>query len=266
MEIVVEYVLLENFFLNFITLKTVALIIKEKCKLFWLSAFICACLTVVMPLLNLSTVGGVLYQAGMTILAVCISFSFKTLRKFFKLFSGCFLVTCLYGGGCFFFERLFGIMTTLVFLVVISLMFVIVQIFFKWREKKQRVENFCFDVEISIGEQSFKWKAFLDSGNLLFDPLTKKPVSLVNFRVFSKLFKDIGVEDILRRTEKLKQLKFAHYINFNTLNNSDKILVFQVDKLSVIGGVVQEKATLGLALKNFNNMFGSDIILHNCCA
>ena len=41
------------------------------------------------------------------------------------------------------------------------------------------------------------------------------------------------------------------------------ILVFQVDKVVLENGNVLENATLGLALKNFNEAFGTDVILHN---
>ena len=124
------------------------------------------------------------------------------------------------------------------------------------------IDKFCFDVEIDAEHTKTYWKGFLDSGNMLFDPLTDSPVTLVNFKVFSSIFKDIDLQDVIFRTEKLKKIKFAHYINFNTLGNDNKILVFQVDKI-VINGKKKKKATLGLSLKNFDKAFDTDIILHN---
>ena len=128
--------------------------------------------------------------------------------------------------------------------------------------RKKSIENFCFDVLIVIGERSCACKGFLDSGNLFFDPVTEKPVTLVNLKVFEKLFADIKICDILMRSEKLKTLKFAHFVSFNTLGKGDKILVFQVDKM-VVEKRVFEKSLLGLSLKDFENTFGTDIILHN---
>jgi len=265
MKIVIEYVFLENFFLNCFILKTASFLIKEKGKRFWLSAFLSACFTIVMPLLNLSVLGGIFCEIGVTALMVCLSFNFKTLKKFLRLFISCFLMVCLYGGVCFFFERVFGFMQTLLFLVVITGTYFLLSSIAKWRERKHSIDKFCFDIEIFVGGEMFKFRAFLDSGNLLVDPITKKPVSLVNFRAFSRLFKDVSLEDIIRNTDKVKALRFAHYIKFNTLNNCDKILVFQVDKI-IVGRYVQEKPFVGLSLKNFNQAFGTDVILHNSFA
>ncbi len=260
MQIVVEYVLLENFFINLIVLKTTALLLHEKGRLFFLSAFLGACLTVVMPLLFLSSFGWVLVQVGIMTITICISFRFRRLKKFLQIFATQFASAFLYGGAAYFFEGAFGTRSLLMILAVIVAVFVVVKLLCKAIFRKRNVEKFCYDVEIQIGGSCGKWKAFLDSGNMLTDPLTDSPVSLINYRVFSTLFKEIDLEDVLRHTDKLKMLKFAHYINFNTLGSNNKILVFQADKMAVAGKVL-EGAMLGLCLKNFNEAFGSDVIL-----
>ena len=67
---------------------------------------------------------------------------------------------------------------------------------------------------------------------------------------------------MLRKSPKLMKLKMAHYISFGTIGQGSKMLVFEVDRLSV-GSNKCEKAMLGLSLKNFNQAFGTDMILHN---
>lgn len=262
MKIVIEYVLIENFLINLMILKSVSLILKEKGRLFFLSAFLGACCTVVIPILYLSAIGSFLLQIGLVVFYVCISFKFKTLKKFMQIYLTYFVTTLLYGGACFYIESLFGLKSTILVLVIVVSMFFIVKFLTKKINRKKAVENFCFDVEIDDGGKKSQWKGFLDSGNLLFDPLTENPVCLINYKVFSSLFKEIQLEDILRKSDKVKSLKLAHYISFNTLNNTDKILVFQVDELK-IGNRLVKQATLGLCLKSFNQAFGSDIILHN---
>ena len=265
MKVVVEYVLLENLLINFIVLKTTCLIFKEKSKLLLLAAFLCACLTVALPALALSKTGSFLVQIGLTILSVCICFKFTTFKKFISVFCCQFLAAFIYGGACYFFEALFGISSTLIVLAVVVVVFMIVNVLCRKIYKKRAVENFCFQVEIETDGKKTKWKAFLDSGNFLFDGLTQTPVTLINFKVFASIFSDISLEDVLRRSEKLKKLKFAHYINLGTLSSSNKILVFQVDKLCIDGKALQ-KPMLGLCLQNFNSAFGTDILLHNSVA
>lgn len=265
MQIVVEYVLLENFLINLIVLKTTSLFLKDRGRLFFLSAFFGACLTAVMPFFYLSSVGWFLVEIGQAILSVCISFKFKKLKKFLQIFLCYFASAFLYGGACYFFEGFFGVRSVLIILAIISLVFFSVSFLVKKFFRKTSLDNFCFDVVIEANGQRGKWKAFLDSGNMLFDPVTDSPVSLINYRVFSTLFKEIDLEDVIRKSEKLKTLPCAHYINFNTLGSDNKILVFQVDRLSV-DGKETEKATLGLSFKNFNEAFESDIILNNSFA
>ncbi len=260
MKIVIEYVLAENFLINFIILKTTALLTKEKCKLKFLSAFLCACLTVVMPLFALSSFGWFLVEIGQVILAICVSFKFKKVKKFAQIFLCYFAATFLYGGACYFLEGLFGQRTFLVLLAFIVAIYFVIKFLFKHFQRKKAVGQFCFDVELEASGRKGKWKAFLDSGNMLFDPLTDAPVTLINFKVFSALFSEIKLEDLLRKN--VKGLRFAHYINFNTLGSDNKILVFQADRL-FFEGQIFEKPTLGLCLKNFNEAFGSDIILNN---
>ena len=77
MQIVVEYVLLENFLINLIILQTTKLVLHEKGRLFFLSAFLGACFTVVMPAFYLSSVGWLFVEVGQVILCICISFKFK---------------------------------------------------------------------------------------------------------------------------------------------------------------------------------------------
>lgn len=265
MKIIVEYVLFENLLINLISLKTTALVTKEMGRFFWISAFLGACMAVVQPLLRLNSIGSFLVQVGLAALYVCISFKFKSIRKFTKLYFCFFIVTFLYGGACYFVERYFGIKSTLVVLFILCIMFYVIKFLTKKINRKHSIENFCYEVEIESQGSCSKWKGFLDSGNLLFDPLTQSPVTLINFKVFSTIFHDIEILDVLTRSKKIKSLKMAHYINFSTLNKNDKILVFQVDKLQV-GNKTLEKPILGLSLKNFDDAFESDIILHNSCA
>lgn len=262
MQIVIEYVFLENFLVNLVLLKTTALLSKNKGRLFILTAFLGACFNVVLPLFRLSGVGHFLVQTGIVTISVCLSFKFKKFKAFLMLFLAFFASSFVYGGACYYFESLFGLPALLIVMATVVAMFLAIKFLFKIFNRKKAVDNFCFDVEIENNGKKAQFKAFLDSGNMLFDPLTQSPVNLVNFKVFSSLFSEVGIEDLLRKTDKLKTLTNAHYINLGTLSGNEKILVFQVDNLRA-GEKTLPKATVGLCFKNFNAAFESDIILHN---
>ena len=191
LQIVVEYVLLENLLINLIVLNTTALLTKEKGKLFLLSSFLSACVAVVIPMCYLSTLGSFLLQIGVAILNVCLCFKFKGLKKFFQLYLCYFITLFIYGGACFFFESLFGIESILIVLAIVVVVFFTVKFLMKRYTRKKAVECFCYDVQIEMNGKKTDWKAFLDSGNLLYDPLTENPVTIINFKVFSTIFEDI---------------------------------------------------------------------------
>ncbi|MBE7076157.1 MAG: hypothetical protein E7375_03745 [Clostridiales bacterium] len=262
MKIVVEYVLLENLLINLIVLKTSSLVAKEKGRLYLLSAFLGACFTIVLPLFCLSTIGHIIVQLGLSFVFICLTFRFKTLKKFIYLVLCYFLSLLVYGGAVYLFEGFFGIKHTILVLATIVCLYIVIRFVLKRINRKRTIENFCFDVEIVYKGKSLTCKGFLDSGNLLVDPITDSPVCLINFKLFSEIFNDIQIQDVLGKSEKLKQLKLAHYIPFSTLNNSTKILAFEVDKLSVKGKSF-ERPILALSFENFSTTFGTDMILHN---
>ena len=262
MKVVVEYVLIENLIINLIILKTTSLICKEKCRLSLLSSFLGACLTVALPALRLKSVGHILVQIGQTALVLCISLKFSTLKKFFCLFVCYFISAFAYGGAVYFFESLMGQEYMIATLLIVLIIFALITIVYRKIKRKADIEKFCYEIKIINENNCVLSKAFLDSGNLLTDPITKLPVCLINFNIFEKICSNCSIEDVLTRSKKLDSLKLAHYINFSTLNNSNKIFVFQVDQIKV-GEKCFDNAMLGLCYKNFNQTFGTDVILHN---
>ena len=260
-----EYILAISFVINLLIIKTTESFLKEKGRLFFLSAFVGACFAILNPYFYLNKIGNILFSLGVTIWYVCISFKFKTFKKFLQVYGLQLISTLLYGGVCYIISNFLPIKTGWRLLAILICLYLVIKLLFRKIKRKEEVEKFCYDIEIEYDGKITKWKAFLDSGNLLYDPITQKPVCLINFKVFAELFDGVSLADILVRSEKIKRIKFAHYIAFNTLNKMDKILVFQVDRLQINEKVVQ-KATLGLVLKNFNQAFGSDVILHNSFA
>ncbi len=257
------YCLIGFFMINLIILKTTAVVLNEDVKWIFLSSFLGANLVAILPHFFLSKTGMIVYSLGVSIWFICLSFDFKTLKKFLRLYSTyVLLIVCCFGIAILLKDYV-GTTSIIVLLCGVIGMYCVVKFVARQSRRKRSIEAFCSEVEMVERGISTKWKAFLDSGNLLFDPLTDKPVNLVNYRVFNNLFgKQITLEDVIKRTDKVKRLKMAHYIRFSTLNNSDSILVFQIDKLK-IGERVEKDAVFGLSLKNFNSAFGSDVILHN---
>lgn len=230
--------------------------------MFFLSAFMGGCFSILTPLFYLNKIGKMLFVFGSCIWFVCISFRFHTFKKFVQIYLLQLLSMLIYYGAMLMISKFFSTESVIEILIGVIAIYFVVRWLFAKIARKENVQKFCCDIEIQNGKKSIKCRAFLDSGNLLYDPLTQNPVCLLNFKVFEALFQEISLEDILRRSAKVKSLHMAHYIAFNTLNSSDKILVFQVEKLKLNGKEIAQ-ATMGLVLRNFDQAFGSDVILHN---
>lgn len=256
------YIFITNFFVNLIVLKTTSFLIRARGRFFLLSALLGAGLTLVKSVVCLNQMGSLLFQVGAVVVYVCIAFHFAKISEFFQIYFAYFASALIYSGLCYFAVSYLELTSLFVVFAGVFVFYFGVKCVLKISNRRKMLNDFCFDVEVTNMGKNFKCKAFLDSGNVLFDPLTDKPVNLLNFYAFSMIFDGFTVEDVLSRSDKLKKLKLSHYITLNTLSNSDKILVFQVDKLK-IGGSCFEKTMFGLSLKNFDNAFGSDMILHN---
>lgn len=260
MKIVVEYLFLESFLINFVVFKSTAMLLKERLRFVWISCILCAIATVCLPILRLSRAGTILFDAGLIGLCANISFKWKSLGRFLQLFASIFVCNFLYGGVCTYFERLFGIESVFVLFAVVEASFVMLRLANKLAFRNKSVQQFKIKTTLCNQQEKVECFAFLDSGNFLSDSLTDKPVSLINLKVFCKLFPQASVKKLLGGEFVEMGLRNAHYIDFGTLNAKNQILVFEVERI-VIGTNEIEKAMVGLSLKEFD--FDSDVILHN---
>lgn len=73
--------------------------------------------------------------------------------------------------------------------------------FDKWKIRKLDFENLV-DIDISINNQVIRLKGLIDSGNQLYDPITKKPVLIASLKKMDGLFP----EEVLPVFEDVNQL------------------------------------------------------------
>ncbi|MFP7494172.1 sigma-E processing peptidase SpoIIGA [Terribacillus saccharophilus] len=130
-----------------------------------------------------------------SMLIIWIAFGFRSVTRFIKLLLLFYFVTFAVGGSLFAIHYMLqtqAAFTSASFLTVstgygdhvswlfVAIMFPVALYFTKNRMDKQRFEQFRYDqlhtVQVSINGMSHKTDGFIDSGNHLSDPLTKKPV------------------------------------------------------------------------------------------
>ena len=261
----IVYLVCETMLLNFFILKSTALLCNEKAPMLFVSVALSTMLSIIESMFVSTRIGRCLFLIGTAIWYICLSFKVFTFKKFLKLYLLYFLMVFCYG-GLYYYISSFLLAGSHVVLILSSIVFFIsVAILSKWLNKKKCVDNFCFEIQIQHNGKKVDCRAFLDSGNLLVDPNTNKPVSLVNFKIFRKLFGDeVNIEKLL--CGKVSDCGInAYYIPFNTLNHEAKILVFEIEEIT-IKGRTEKSVELGLLYTNFGQAFGSDVILNNAFA
>jgi stage II sporulation protein GA (sporulation sigma-E factor processing peptidase) len=153
--------------------------------------------------------GNPLLKICFSLLMILATFGFKRLRFFLKSLLFLYLSTFLTGGtliGVHYLIKFDNQMQSDIFLASIkgfgdpiSWIFVMIGFPIAWHFSKKGVEsieitNIQFDqlvnVEISIQDIELSIKGLVDSGNQLYDPITKSPVMIVSIHHVKDLFPD----------------------------------------------------------------------------
>lgn len=264
MEIVIEFTLLLNFLLNFFIIKITALFLKEKARFVWLASTLGAGISLIAPLCHLNLICNLLVTIFTAALIVSISFSFKRLKKFVFIYASFLGSTFLFGGGCYAATQGFGQLPLIAAGLVGFAIYICAGSVLKARNKRRVIENFSFKVRLSIDGKQVEEEGFLDSGNVLYDPVTGKPIVLITYDIFSKFFHEDYLNAYMKKIDASK-FKCGHYVKINTVASGTSILVFDADKLEVLGAQARtyNDISLGLSFSGFDNSLGRKILLHS---
>ena len=197
MEIVVEYVLLQNLFIDLFIFKTTEKILKIKGRFFFLISLFASVFALILPLFHISGAWSMVLKAFFGILLCSLAFKFEKISSFLKIYVVFMFVTFLYGGVATFFVQSVGQIHTLIMLGIIFVAYLIMQYAVKFVNKRKNVENCCTEVILKNGEKELNCKGFLDTGNLLVDPLTNRPICIIGWKLFSHLETGVDLEDVL---------------------------------------------------------------------
>ena len=278
MEIIIEYVLIDNLVINFLILYITAFALKLTFKKwrFFLADIFGTMLAIVFPLLNLHFALLLLLKILTGVLMVLIAFKVEKFKHFFVLFFSFILSTALFGGITFLiYYFIFGSLNLEMCLsnsynFPLGIIWLGLSLFVLFNKKiisliiaKQKSRKFLYKIEFQTKSKKIRATAYLDSGHKLFDPTDNLPVIIINYNLFCKLYK-IPIENILLKNVS-KELKNAHYIKISTLNSgSNEMLIFEVDEIRLqneCGKYLKKKANLGLSLTNFSKSFNCDVLI-----
>ncbi len=281
MEIVVEYVLIDNLVINFIILYLSCKILKSR-VVFWklaLSSCIGAGFALVMPLMILPVYVMILFKLILGVVMALIALPCQTFKKSVASFLTFILMTAGMGGVCFLI--IFMISGTLsidlmmtydagipigVILLICTIFAFMISALIKLFYQKKILNNFIYPTTFIDGDKKIRIDAYLDTGNTLIDPITNKPVVIVNYSLFNRLF-EVSMEKIISKKIEQEDLKNSHYINFSTLGQkADNMLVFEIEKIQINLSESESKefdnVVLGLSFTQLKRALSCDALLH----
>ncbi len=266
MEIIIELSFCINFIINAFIIRLTGLFLKERARLWWLGAIIGAVIALILPLFHLSAIFTILIELFLASLLVAISFSFKKFKRFLIILASFIGITFIFGGGCYAFKEAFGQISLLCVLLVASIIDIVATMVLKWRNKTRIIDTFSYSVKFKLGEKEVEEEGYLDSGNMLYDPITKKPIILITYEVFSKFYQDINYLSAFLKNVDVNKLRNGHYIKINSIASGTNILVFTVDRLEVRKEdkvKSYDNVAIGLSFSGFEKGCGRQVLLHS---
>lgn len=275
MEIYIESVLIDNLVINSILLFLTAKILSynfKKSRLMISSSF-ATIMSFVFPLFNLNSIILFVLKFLLGALIILMAFKINTFKDFIRLFFAFLILTAVMGGMCF--MLCFAFKSTTQFSggnlvydgmpigIVVIVDFVVGKLindFIKYLRTKEKIKKFKFKTIIKNLGKEYNFMGFLDSGNILVDALTQKPVIVIGIGVFKKIF-NLSNEDIINGNFSLQN---SRYIRINTATKLEKMLIFEVEEIVIEfeKPLKLQSPILGVALKNFKTQFDCDLLLN----
>ena len=224
-----------NFFFDFILLLSVSILLRRSVSIYKIlgGSFIGG-VSILFLFIDLNSLTLFIYKFMISILMILVSFGYKNIKYTFKNILYLYTASIILGGFLYFLNVEFsyqqyglvfinnGLSINVIFLIIFCP--IIIYIYVKqglWL--KNNYSNY-YKVTIYYDNKKYLLNAFLDTGNNLVVPFTKKPVILIN--------------------KKIKVDKFF-YIPYKGVNNQGMIKCFKVDKIE-INNLVRKNIIVGL--------------------
>lgn len=224
MKIYLDLVMILNFVIDFIILLSVSIILKRNVKItrIMLGAFIGG-LSILFLFFNINSIILFLFKIIISILMIIITFGFRNIKYTLVNLLYLYMSSIILGGflyllnlefsykhiGIIFFNN--GLSVNFIFLLIFSP--IILYIYIKQTKNLRYNYSNYYNIEIYLNNKKYKYTAYFDSGNVLIDTITKKPVILIDKRKI--LFN-------------IKEFRLIPYMG---VGGSSMIKVIKIDKL-----------------------------------
>ncbi len=252
MKIYLDLVMLLNFSIDFILLLSVSIILKRKVKIYkiLLGSFVGG-LSILLLFFNINSIMLFILKIIISILMCLITFKFNNIKYTLVNLLYLYMASIILGGFLYLINIEFsykhvgiifinnGLSINFIFLLITSP--IILYIYIKQTKNFRSTYSNYYNIKIFKNNKAYDYIGFIDTGNTLTDPLTKKSVILIDKRKI--LFN-------------IKEFRMIPYMGVNGVN---LIKVIKIDKL-VFNNKSYKNILLGL-MDNIS-LDGVDVILN----
>ena len=295
MTIYLDIILCENLLMNYIILFATYVIIKPKTKhpqiRMILSSLLGSIYGIIIYLNILSIYTNLLAKITLSVVMVYIAFAPPNIKQLLKQILIFYLVSFIFGGCTFaliYFLKpenvemkngvFVGIYPIKVGLIAGIIAFIITQIAFKINKSKLNNKNTFIEIELYNKNKMTKARALLDSGNMLKEPISQKPVIVVEKAILSKIIPEevlnyiermVGGDDQERNEmqEYLSKIRMVPFMSLGKENGMligirlDKIKIntedIRLEKENIIAGIYEKKLTKD---NKYNALIGLNLL------
>ena len=214
----------------------------------------------------------VISKVILSIVMILIIYPTKDIRKFLETLAIFYLVSITTGGASIAISYLvnsykvntvngativdFPILFSLIGLI---LGIILIKITIDNVKSKITQKNIFYDVEVFIGNKKTKIKALLDTGNMLKDPISQKPVIIATKRSLKNVIPQEILEDI-KKVIPFKSLGNEHGMLIGIKSN--KIIVDNNEIKDVIIGIYEKEFS---RTKRYDALIGIDLLYEEEC-
>ena len=176
MTVYIEYVIIDNFVIDYMLLKATFAITGSNCSKTWL--FLCAIIgagfALLIPLMNFNSILVTLIKIVFGLLLVVIAGRYKSVKEYYINFLIFILLTFAVGGSVIGIYSMLGIdysseVSIAVMVLPVYVLIKIIVLVIKFIYKRKNVMTGVFETEITVENVTKKCKGFLDTGNGLYD-------------------------------------------------------------------------------------------------
>lgn len=295
MTIYLDIILCENLLMNYIILFATYVIIKPKTKhpqiRMILSSLLGSIYAIIIYLNILSIYTNLLAKITLSVVMVYIAFAPPNVKQLLKQILIFYLVSFIFGGCTFaliYFLKpenvemkngvFVGMYPIRVGLIAGIIAFIITQIAFKINKSKLNNKNTFIEIELYNKNKMTKARALLDSGNMLKEPISQKPVIVVEKAILSKIIPEevlnyiermVGGDDQERNEmqEYLSKIRMVPFMSLGKENGMligirlDKIKIntedIRLEKENIIAGIYEKKLTKD---NKYNALIGLNLL------